>query len=177
MRFLFPGQQLDETVHLVVREHWMFLMFRMLVIVFLFALLLVFQTYMPNILPTLFEGTAAKVVTLATQVYIMILVLGVFLIWVLYYLNIQIITNLRIVDIHQKGLFSRSISELHMDKIEDVTSESNGVLAAIFQFGNVYVQTAGAVDRFEFDRVPAPDLIEKIILDLYEKRVHLEKKA
>ncbi len=170
MHRLFPSQQPNETIHLVVREHWIFLVFRLLVVVFLFILLLAFQTYAPAIIPGLFEGTAAKVVALAGQVYTLGLVMTIFLIWVFYYLNIQIITNLRIVDIDQHGLFSRSISELHIDKIEDVTSESNGPIATIFQYGNVYVQTAGTIDRFEFDRVPAPEQIEKIILDLYEKR-------
>ncbi len=172
MRRLFPSQQLDETIHLVVREHWVFLLFRLLVVVFLFVLLLAFQTYGPSVIPGLFIGTAAKVVTLLGQVYTLALVMTVFLIWVFYYLNIQVITNLRVVDIDQHGLFSRRISELHIDKIEDVTSESNGPVATVFQYGNVYVQTAGTIDRFEFDRVPAPEQIEKIILDLYEKRPH-----
>jgi len=90
--------------------------------------------------------------------------------WTLYYLNIQIVTNLRIVDIDQTGLFNRRISELHIDKIEDVTSEEKGPFATIFQYGNVYVQTAGTVERFVFERVPNPERIEKIILDLYENR-------
>jgi hypothetical protein len=170
MRRLFPSQQLNETIHLVVREHWIFLVFRSLVVVFLFILLIAFQTYGPTVIPALFQDTAGQVVTLASQVYTLGLVMTLFLIWVFYYLNIQIITNLRIVDIDQHGLFSRRISELHIDKIEDVTSESNGPVATVFQYGNVFVQTAGTVDRFEFDRVPAPEQIEKIILDLYEKR-------
>jgi hypothetical protein len=173
MRLLFPSQQADETIHLVVREHWAFLLFRLLVVIFLFALLLAFQAYIPTLAPGLFEGTAGRVTLLASQIYTLGLVLTVFLIWVFYYLNVQIITNLRIVDIDQKGLFSRSIAELHIDKIEDVTSESNGALATVFQYGNVYVQTAGTVERFEFDHVPAPERIEKIILDLYERRPKL----
>ncbi len=173
MRRLFPSQQADETIQLIVREHWVFLLFRFSVVVFLFALLLAFRSYVPPLAPGLFEGTAGRVIVLASQVYTLGLVMTVFLIWVFYYLNVQIITNLRIVDIDQKGLFSRSISELHIDKIEDVTSESNGPVATIFQYGNVYVQTAGTVDRFEFDRVPAPDRIEKVILDLYERRPKL----
>src|ERR1051326_5119065 len=138
MRRLFPSQQLDETIHLVVREHWVFLVFRSLVVFFLFALLLAFQAYGPKVIPTLFTGTAGQVVTLAGQVYTLGLVMALFLIWVFYYLNIQIITNLRVVDIDQNGLFSRRISELHIDKIEDVTSESHGPMATVFQYGNVY---------------------------------------
>ena len=170
MHRLFPSQQPNEKIELVVREHWFFLVTRLLVVVGLFILLLVAQTYGPSVVPALFTGTAAKVMSLLSQLFVLILIFGTFLIWVFYYLNIQIVTNLRIVDIDQYGLFSRSISELHIDKIEDVTSEAHGPFATIFGFGNVYVQTAGAVDRFEFDRVPMPEHIVKLVLDLYEKR-------
>ncbi len=169
-RKLFPSQLEDEQINLVVREHWIFLILRFLIVVFLFALLLAFQAYFPNYVPALFEGQAGKIVTLFTQIYTLGLIMASFLIWVFYYLNIQVITNIRIVDIDQQGLFRHTVSELHIDKMEDVTSDSKGILATIFNFGDVYVQTAGTVERFEFHRVPAPDQIEKLILDLYERR-------
>ncbi len=49
-------------------------------------------------------------------------------------------------------------------------SDSSGMVATIFKFGNVSVQTAGAVDRFAFNRIPNPELVEKTVLDLYEQR-------
>lgn len=170
MRHLFPGQQNDEIIELVVREHWFFLIVRLLIVFGLFIVLMAVQTYGPGFVPGLFTGTAGKVVTLFSQVYVMILVFATFIICVFYYLNMQIITNLRVVDIDQYSIFSRSISELHIDKIEDVSSESNGPFAVIFGYGNVYVQTAGTVDRFEFDRVPEPERIVKLVLNLYEQR-------
>jgi hypothetical protein len=106
---------------------------------------------------------------LFTQVYTLFLVLALFLIFVFYYLNVQIITNVRIVDIDQIGLFSHVISELHINTIEDVTSEVDGVFGTLLNYGDVYVQTAGTIDRFEFTNVPNPATIEKLILDLYEQ--------
>jgi hypothetical protein len=88
----------------------------------------------------------------------------------MYYLNTYVITIDRIVDINQVGLFNHTISELNLEKIEDVTSEVHGILGHIFDYGTVYVQTAGTVDRFEFDNVPNPGKITKVILGLYEDR-------
>jgi hypothetical protein len=105
------------------------------------------------------------------------LVMSLFLIITIYYLNIQIITNLRVVDVSQEGLFSHTISELHIDKIEDATSQTNGVLGTIFNYGDVFVQTAGTVERFDFHNVPDPAAIEKIVLDLYEKNSNFAKDA
>ena len=73
----------------------------------------------------------------------------------------------KIVDIDQKGIFNHTISELRLEKIEDVTSQTKGALGTIFDFGNVFVQTAGAMERFEFENVPNPAYVSKMILDLY----------
>ena len=98
-----------------------------------------------------------------------ILDLVAFLIWLFYYLNVQIITDRRIVDIDQVGLFHHEVSELHIENIEDVTSEVSGVLGTVFNYGDVYVQTAASIERFEFSDVPNPGSINKLIPDPYEK--------
>src|SRR5574340_1734071 len=166
---LFPSQQEGEAIYLVVREHWVHLLLKILVWVFFAAVLVLFNRYARAYVPLLFEDRPGQVTLLFTQIYTLFLVLSLFIIFVIYYLNVQIITNIRIVDIDQVGLFSHVISELHIDKIEDVTSQTNGVLGTIFNYGDVYVQTAGTVERFEFCNVPSPAAIEKLILDLYEQ--------
>jgi ABC-type multidrug transport system fused ATPase/permease subunit len=168
-RRIFPSQQEGEDIYMVVREHWVHLMLKMLVWLFFAAAMILFNRYAHQYLPQLFEGRFGQVTNLFTQVYTLFLTLSLFLIWIFYYLNIQVITNIRIVDITQEGLFSHTVSELHIDKIEDVTSQTNGVFGTIFNFGHVFVQTAGTVERFEFQDVPNPAGIEKLILDLYEK--------
>lgn len=169
MRKLFPSQLESEQIYLVVREHWFHLFLKLLVWVFFAAFLVLFNIYARAWLPNLFTDRPGQITALFTQVYTLFLVLSLFLILLMYYLNIQIITNIRIVDVTQTGLFSHVVSELHIDKIEDVTSKIHGFFGTIFNYGDVYVQTAGTVERFEFLEVPNPSGIEKIILDLYEQ--------
>lgn len=166
---LFPSQQEGEEVYMVVREHWVHLLLKILVWMFFAAALILFNRYARLYVPGLFEDHIGQITLLFTQVYTLFLTLSLFLIWAIYYLNIQIITNLRIVDIDQVGLFSHTTSELHIDKIEDVTSQTNGILGTLFNYGHVLVQTAGTIERFEFSDVPNPAAIEKLVLDLYEK--------
>ncbi len=174
---LFPSQLSDETIYLVVREHWVYLSLKLVVWLFFAAALILFNRYAKEVLPLLFEGRYGQITTLFTQLYTLFLALSLFLIWVIHYLNIQIITSIRIVDISQVGLFSHTVSELHIDKIEDVTSQTTGILGTIFNYGEVFVQTAGTVERFEFCNVPNPASIEKLILDLYESNSNFVKEG
>jgi uncharacterized membrane protein (DUF373 family) len=166
---LFPSQLPTEKIYLVIREHWFRLFLKLLVWALAAGIYAAFQLYGPQLFPDLFNGFAGQVTKLFEQVFFLIMLLALFILVVLYYLNVFIITNIRIVDVDQIGLFSHVISELHIDKIEDVTSETNGLFGTIFDYGNVFVQTAGAVERFEFDNVPNPAAVEKLILDLYEE--------
>jgi uncharacterized membrane protein YdbT with pleckstrin-like domain len=83
-----------------------------------------------------------------------------------YYLDIDIITNDRIIDIEQKGLFGRSISELDLTRVQDVHSEIKGIIATLFSFGNVTVQTAAEEKNFIFHQVPNPHRARQRILEL-----------
>jgi len=177
MNRLFPSQLDSETIFLVVREHWVRLVLKLIVWLFLALALVFFERSGPQFTPALFTEGAAPITTIFTQIYTMFLILSLFVIWILYYLNIQVITSLRIVDISQEGLFSHVVSELHIDKIEDVTSEVDGILGTIFDYGGVFIQTAGTMERFEFSNVPHLAQIEKLVLSLYEKNSNFAKEG
>ncbi len=114
MRRLFPSQQDEEKIFLVIHEHWFHLFLKVVVWFIFAAALLAFNRYAPEYLPMLFEDTAGSVTRLFTQVYTLFLTLSIFIIWLSYYLNLQVITDRRIVDVHQEGLFSHTVSELHI---------------------------------------------------------------
>lgn len=177
MHKLFPSQSDAEKVYIAVREHWIVLAMRVAVWSILLIVYVAFYVIGKDVLPGLFQGDAGIIVSIFSKLYIIFLLLSLFIIFVLYYLNLHIITDIRIVDIDQEGLFSHVVSELHLDKIEDVTSQTNGVLANVFDYGTVLIQTAGATERFEFKNVPNPAILTKIILDLYEKRSTNSAKA
>ncbi|OGE82460.1 MAG: hypothetical protein A3B10_00080 [Candidatus Doudnabacteria bacterium RIFCSPLOWO2_01_FULL_44_21] len=167
-KILFPGQQENEQIFIITRQHWMVLVTKLLVW-FLFIIILFLSDWAINrYAPTLKKDPYLDYVNLIKTIYLLFILLGFLITWVMYYLNMQIVTNERIVDITQKSLLHHTISELHLSRIEDVTAEVNGILENFFDYGNVYVQTAAETNRFEFDRVPNPTKINKILLDLYE---------
>lgn len=166
---LFADQAPDEDIVLIVREHWFFLISRIAVWFVFVAILFAFDKYMPVWLPRLFEDPFINYINLFKNIYMMFLILGLFMVWTLYYLNIQVVTNKRILDIDQASVFSQKISELTLPNIEDVSSEITGFLGTVLSYGRVEVQTAGEKVNFVFENVPDPHEIEKLIFSLLDK--------
>lgn len=94
-----------------------------------------------------------------------------------YYLDSWIVTNRRILNIEQNGLFGRTVSELRLYRIQDVTAIVNGFVKTMFNFGEVEIQTAGEHERFMFEEIPKPNEVAKTILELSEidRRDHLDE--
>ncbi|HUP26302.1 MAG TPA: PH domain-containing protein [Candidatus Limnocylindrales bacterium] len=88
--------------------------------------------------------------------------------------NKWIVTDDSITQFTQSGIFRRQISELSMANIEDVSSEQFGILAEMFGFGTLKVETAGERSNFHFIYCPQPNKYAKIILDARERFIHEE---
>lgn len=169
-RALFPGQQPNEQVYLVIREHWFYLLNKLIIWLVFVAIFFTFEQFVPSLVPGLFEKPYVNYIDLFRNIYLIFLTIGLLAIWTFYYLNLQIVTDQRLVDISQHGIFHHRVSELDLSRIQDVTAETKGLFAMLFNFGNVYVQTAGNEQRFIFNNVPHPDKVEKMLLDLFEKQ-------
>ncbi len=89
-----------------------------------------------------------------------------FLYW---YFNVGIVTNERVVDIDWNSLTHKEVTTALISKIQDVTPKQIGVLAAIFDYGSIYVQTAGTEPNIEFLNVPHPLLVTKKIQELMQQ--------
>lgn len=83
-----------------------------------------------------------------------------------WYFNVGIITNERIIDVDFHAVIYKEVTETILPKVEDVTAKSGGFFSAIFNYGNVFVQTAGTEANIEFHNVPKPAEVTKIINDL-----------
>jgi len=83
-----------------------------------------------------------------------------------YYLDINIVTNDRILDINQKGLFGRVVAELDLTRVQDVHSEIKGIIPTMLNYGTVEIQTAGGEQNFIFEQVPNPHAVRQRIIEL-----------
>jgi len=79
----------------------------------------------------------------------------------LWYFNVYLVTNERVIDFDFHRFLYREISDTPLSKIQDISSETAGPIQTFFNFGNVYIQTAAERPRFVFENVPNPDRVAK----------------
>lgn len=92
----------------------------------------------------------------------------VFVSFINWYFNVYIITNHRVIDVDFYNLLYKEISACSIEKIQDVTYKVGGTIGVLFDFGNIYIQTAGEEENIEFELVPKPALIVKRLTGLME---------
>ena len=82
-----------------------------------------------------------------------------------YTLDVVKITNRRIIDIDQRGFFSRNIATVHLNMVQDVTIEATGILPTLLHYGNLTIQSAGEQKEFVIKGLRNPDLVKEIIIN------------
>jgi uncharacterized membrane protein YdbT with pleckstrin-like domain len=113
-------------------------------------------------------GTSAQVYSLIALISVIVSVFLVIAMIVATYVYKQsrlTVTNKNVVQVQQGGVFTRKISQISLANVEDVTSVQKGLLAQIFGFGTVKIETAGEQVNFIFNYAPQPARISKIILN------------
>jgi len=173
--FNFPGKEEGEKAILVLRRHWLIFFKQILFFVFASAVPVIFYVFFSALFNNPLENEIIKAMAiLLTSIYYLTIWLLFFTSFVDYYLDIWIVSNRRIINIEQRALFSRVISEQKLDKIQDITSEVHGIIPTVFDYGDVHVQTAGAQQRFIFKQVRHPNQIRKKIIALGKQEKKFE---
>lgn len=156
----FVNQDPKERVVLMLRKHpitnvrWIFLAFILLITPAFLPLLSFFE-----LLPGEFQLVISLAWYLVTTAYIF----EKFLSW---YFHVNIVTDERIIEVDFLHLVYREITDANIDQIQDVTVEVGSAIRTTLNFGNVIIQTAAQIPKIEFEAVPQPDRVAKVLRDL-----------
>lgn len=167
-RIHFHGQHSNEIILLLLRRHWVTnLSWLILGFLLIIAPPLVIPFFdISNLIftavPSGFFITVILFWYLGTSGF---LILN-FLFW---YYNVGIITNERIIDVDFIHLLYNEITETTISKIEDITNKRAGFLGIFYDYGNVFLQTAGTEANIEFMAIPKPSLVVEIVSKLMEQ--------
>ncbi len=165
---LEPGEKITRSV----RKHWFVLAASLIPFAFLAylpTLFFPFLHYIATIVPhsgqvATLEITQNPFVRLVYGLWLIMLWSAAFNTITRYYLNQWIITNTRVIEIHQYGFFSREVSSLLLLKIQDVNSDVEGIFETLLGYGQLEVQSAGTEEHFIMDNIANPTGLRDLIM-------------
>jgi len=106
--------------------------------------------YSPALKTALLLAAAFGVILYFPVLYIISIILllfsGIYLFRAIYGFRetLLIVTDQRLFYVDQKGFFNRKISEVELNKILGITSETSGMAKVMLKYGDLIVRTAGA---------------------------------
>jgi hypothetical protein len=156
----FVAKESSEEIILLLRRHPLTNFGWIIVTVFLLLAPMILSFFpILSFLPENYKFVAILLWYAITIAY----ALESFLNW---FFNVCVATNETVFDVDFTNLIYREISEADLDHIQDVTVRMGGVVRTMFDYGDVFIQTAGEVPRIEFEAVPHPDKVAKIVREL-----------
>lgn len=160
----FHGQESKEDVILLVRRHPIVLLPQLLLsIVLLSSPFLVFpilKTVLGINNVALWMGVSILFVILAITV-----VIDTYFKW---FYTVNIITDERVLDVNFNNILYHQFVDAQLEKIEEVSHKPVGIFSSIFDYGDVFIQTAGAKPEIVFNSVPRPRDVHDTLSDLLE---------
>lgn len=171
--FSFQNQEKDEKILLFLRRHpitnisWLI---PSLLLLILPLILTLFAPFLERFFlsPILLPGNYLTILLIFYYLFVFNYMFISFISW---FYNIGIVTQKRVIDIDYSDIVHRYISFTKLSLIEDVTYRQTGFIRSLFNFGDVFVQTAGTHPNFEFLSVPQPSKATHIIQELIGKHI------
>jgi uncharacterized membrane protein YdbT with pleckstrin-like domain len=114
--------------------------------------------------PSILKYNLPNLLLFFLSLFLLILWATIFLSLTTLYLDYWVVTNQRTIHAELKGIFSREISSVNHDKIQDITVKIQGFFPTLFHFGDLHIQTAGEFRELVFEEIPEPEKTKEIIL-------------
>lgn len=160
----------DEKIIYFLRRHWFVLFTKFLFLIVLGLIPVVMYFVSGSLFGDLVLGnTSSALLIMLTSLYYLFIWVIAFTVFIDYYLDIWIVTNHRIVDIEQKGLFNHVVSEQSLERVQDVSSSVKGLFPTFLDYGLVLIQSAAAQNLFHFKQVPEPEAVSRRINQLAQE--------
>jgi len=162
-------QKSYEKIEYLLRRHPLTFLPRVTLFIVLIAVPFIVYFLISSLYPNIFNGNILfPLAVLLASIYFLTIYLFFYAQFLEFYLDSWIVTNDRIVDIEQHGLFSRTISELDLYRVQDVTVDVHGIFPTILKYGNVQVKTASQNVGIVFYNVHRPNIVRQAIIELSE---------
>lgn len=165
---------LDEHIVLTARKHWLiFLIEAFGITLVAFIAIALLGTFDVLLSQELYDSIGAdrliafNIVAISGILLVYVMVLAT--IFTDYYLDIVVLTTTRVLECDQKRLFVRDVVTIPIQNIVDVRAETNGIIQTFFNYGSIYVHTAGATREFIMRGIAKPHEVKSALMEAFQK--------
>lgn len=153
----FPGQREGEEVELIFRRHMMTAWRGLIWLVFWGVVGVIPMLLWRDDQRMFFVWLGCLGVGVAGLLYV----------YMLWHFSYYLVTNQRVRQVRQKGLFRKTVVDLGLDKVQSISYEVPGILGGMFGYGTLLLQTQ--VGNMRISMVRKPEKTYNILQDLVEK--------
>ncbi len=153
----FDGQREGEEVELVFRRHFLTTWRGFVVLILLVGLGYIPMLVRPGERVWFFVWLGCLAIGL-------LFALSVYMKW---YFSYYLVTNERIRQVRQRGIFRKTVVDLGLDKIQSIKYDVPGIWAGILGYGTLLIRTQ--VGNMTISMVQKPEKIYNILQDLASK--------
>lgn len=168
----FAEQAPDEKILLFLRRHfitnflWILITF---VLLFVPILILIFKSDFQNLIAI---NLSIRFILIFIIFYYFAVFTYAFINFLSWFYNVFIVTQKRIVDIDYSSIVIHNVAFTKLSHVQDVNYNQIGFIRSLFNYGDVFAQTAGTEPNFDAHSVPQPRRAAHIIADLIGKEAH-----
>lgn len=166
----FQNQDQDEVVLLFLRKSFItnfsLILTTVLLILLPFLLKMVFRI---DAVISLFPFISDRLGIIVILFYYLAVFSYFFIGFITWFYNIFIVTNKKVVDVDYADLVYHNVAITKLSHVQDVNYTQSGFIRSLFNYGDLFVQTAADEKNFEAPGVPQPERAANIIGDLIGK--------
>ncbi|MBZ9572469.1 PH domain-containing protein [Patescibacteria group bacterium] len=165
----------NEKIYLIKRRHRLVLMKELFPELLIFSVMIIsmiilflspfpsWPSWLIKFLPFLLGFEVRYLSLFFLSLVLLVLWSIIFLVITNYYLDCWIVTNERTIHTELRGLFSRVLSSVNHNRIQDITVDVHGFFPTLLRFGDLHIQTAGEFREFVFRQIPDPYKAKDVI--------------
>ena len=152
----------DEQVVLFCRRHWLYFYSKLAGVVLALLLPAVAVLWLVQITAGL-GGVVGKVVLVVVAVWVVFWAIRGYFTWFRYQNDVWVVTNQRIIDSTKYNWIKQRIASADLVDVEDISVVRDGLLATMFNYGDLRVQTAGEIGNFVLAGIPGPSKVLAVV--------------
>ncbi|TAK95264.1 hypothetical protein EPO05_04670 [Patescibacteria group bacterium] len=173
---LISNEALEHNdVVLVIRPHWFYILVQFIPVIVIAGLLVASLQFMPTMVASSDNPQAETIFLFVVTTLGLLIWIYAAIVWVENYFDVLIIMKRKIININQKTLFVRRISEVKFERVQDVTVEVSGVFPTLLNYGSIQVQSAGENEWFTVLNIPDPYEVKNMIMEL-QKEINIHQR-